>query len=206
MKRLVWCFSLTVSLGLFSWAQTAKTNTTQPKTQVKKKAATAPSTKKGPARASTQKAGTTKPAATKAGTQKTGTQAKTASRVSSSRKGVTAKRRVAPAGPPRQLTPTPDRYREIQQALVDKGYLKSEANGTWDAQSSDALRQFQNDQKLPPTGKITAASLIGLGLGPRAASSLPETVTAPGQAPAAGPVDLPPAPEVLPVPDAAPSH
>src|SRR5580698_261322 len=68
---------------------------------------------------------------------------------------------------PRQSGPTPERYREIQQALVDKGYLKSEPSGVWDAQSTDALRQFQTDQKLTPTGKITAASLIGLGLGPK---------------------------------------
>ncbi len=68
---------------------------------------------------------------------------------------------------PRQSGPTPERYREIQQALVDKGYLKSEPDGVWDAQSTDALRQFQADQKLTPNGKITAASLIGLGLGPK---------------------------------------
>jgi peptidoglycan hydrolase-like protein with peptidoglycan-binding domain len=67
----------------------------------------------------------------------------------------------------RQGGPTPERYREIQQALVDKGYLKSEPDGVWDAQSTDALRQFQADQKLNPTGKITAASLIDLGLGPK---------------------------------------
>jgi Putative peptidoglycan binding domain len=68
---------------------------------------------------------------------------------------------------PHQSGPTPERYREIQQALVEKGYLKSEPDGVWDAQSTDALRQFQTDQKLTPTGKITAASLIALGLGPK---------------------------------------
>jgi Putative peptidoglycan binding domain len=68
---------------------------------------------------------------------------------------------------PRQSGPTPERYREIQQALVEKGYLKSDPDGVWDAESADALRQFQADQKLTPNGKITAASLIGLGLGPK---------------------------------------
>jgi hypothetical protein len=71
--------------------------------------------------------------------------------------------------PVHQQTPTPDRYREIQQALVDKGYLKSGANGVWDTASSDALKQYQTEKNLPPTGKITAASLIGLGLGPKTA-------------------------------------
>jgi len=71
----------------------------------------------------------------------------------------------------RQMAPTPDRYREIQQALVDKGYLKTEPNGVWDSQSSDALKQFQTDQKLSPTGKISSASLINLGLGPKPATA-----------------------------------
>ena len=69
----------------------------------------------------------------------------------------------------RQMTPTPDRYRDIQRSLAEKGYLKSEPNGVWDAQSSDALLRFQTDQKLTPTGKISAATLIALGLGPKTA-------------------------------------
>jgi peptidoglycan hydrolase-like protein with peptidoglycan-binding domain len=118
-----------------------------------------------------------------------------------------ANRRAVPAGPPRQLTPTPDRYREIQQALIDKGYLKSEANGAWDAQSTDALQRFQNDRKLAPTGKINAASLIGLGLGPKTAGTASlAPPAAPGQTTGGGPVEVPPAPDVIPVPDAAASR
>jgi hypothetical protein len=90
----------------------------------------------------------------------------------------------------RQTAPTPDRYRDIQQALVSKGYLKSEPNGIWDTQSADALRQFQTDQKLSPTGKISSATLIGLGLGPKTsetpkpAEPQPEAApTPPGAAP-----------------------
>jgi peptidoglycan hydrolase-like protein with peptidoglycan-binding domain len=73
----------------------------------------------------------------------------------------------------RQTAPTPDRYREIQQALIAKGYLKSEATGVWDAQSSDALLQFQTDHNLSPTGKISSASLIGLGLGSKTSAPPP---------------------------------
>jgi hypothetical protein len=84
-----------------------------------------------------------------------------------------SKGRKAPAPPPafrpRQLNPTPDRYKEIQQALVDKGYLKSDPSGVWDAASTDAMQRFQTDRKLTPTGKITAAALIELGLGPKTA-------------------------------------
>jgi hypothetical protein len=67
----------------------------------------------------------------------------------------------------RQAAPSPDRYKEIQQALASKGYLKSEPSGVWDADSVAAMRQFQTDRKLDPSGKLTAASLIDLGLGPK---------------------------------------
>jgi hypothetical protein len=68
----------------------------------------------------------------------------------------------------RQTAPTPDRFKEIQTALADKGYLTpEEANGTWNESSADALKKFQADQNLESTGKINALSLIALGLGPR---------------------------------------
>jgi len=66
------------------------------------------------------------------------------------------------------LAPTADRYREIQQALVSKGYLASEeATGTWNQSSIDALKRFQTQQNLDPSGKINSMSLIALGLGPK---------------------------------------
>ena len=67
----------------------------------------------------------------------------------------------------RQMTPTPDRYREIQGALASKGYLKPEdATGTWNQTSSDAMKKFQAEQNLDSNGKINSLSLIALGLGP----------------------------------------
>jgi len=86
----------------------------------------------------------------------------------------------------KQLSPTSDRYKEIQKALADRGYLKNEPTGTWDADSKEAMRKFQNDQKLDPSGKITAASLIALGLGPKnesqtAASSITTSTSTPAQ-------------------------
>jgi hypothetical protein len=73
----------------------------------------------------------------------------------------------------RQTMPTPDRFKEIQTALADKGYLApEEANGAWDQSSADALRKFQADQNLETTGKINSLSLIALGLGPRHESAL----------------------------------
>ena len=67
-----------------------------------------------------------------------------------------------------QMAPTPARYREIQQALAAKGYLKPEqATGAWNQDSIDALKRFQAEQKIEPTGKINSLSLIALGLGPK---------------------------------------
>ncbi|MGQ9634616.1 MAG: peptidoglycan-binding domain-containing protein [Bryobacteraceae bacterium] len=83
-------------------------------------------------------------------------------------KGIASKaktqRRVRPAI---QQQPTPERYREIQQALIDRGFLEGEPTGRWDPASVEALKRFQADQQLQPTGKIDALSLIRLGLGPR---------------------------------------
>lgn len=56
---------------------------------------------------------------------------------------------------------------EIQQALIDKGYLNEPATGKWGPESADALRRFRQHQKLEPSGKLDALSLIGLGLGPK---------------------------------------
>ena len=68
----------------------------------------------------------------------------------------------------RQMSPSPDRYREIQGALASKGYLKPEdATGTWNQTSSDAMKKFQAEQNLDSNGKINSLSLIALGLGPR---------------------------------------
>jgi peptidoglycan hydrolase-like protein with peptidoglycan-binding domain len=68
----------------------------------------------------------------------------------------------------RQLAPSSDRYREIQQALASKGYLQPEqATGAWDQNSTDALKRYQAEQNLDATGKINSLSLIALGLGPK---------------------------------------
>jgi hypothetical protein len=69
-------------------------------------------------------------------------------------------------GPSYQTHPDQERYQQIQQALAAKGYFKGEANGQWGDDSVAALKQFQTERKIPNDGKISALSLIGLGLGP----------------------------------------
>lgn len=65
-----------------------------------------------------------------------------------------------------QQHPTQERYQQIQQALVDRGYMEV-ADGNWTAGSVEALKKFQHDQELNPDGKLGALSLMALGLGPR---------------------------------------
>ena len=72
----------------------------------------------------------------------------------------------------RQSQPTPDRYKEIQQALAGKGYFSGEPDGKWGQTSVDALKKFQHDQNLTEDGKIGSLSLIALGLGPKRDTSL----------------------------------
>lgn len=65
------------------------------------------------------------------------------------------------------MAPTPERYREIQQALIDKGYYEGEPSGAWGPDCTLALKRFQQDQSLQADGKLGPLTLISLGLGPR---------------------------------------
>ncbi len=94
-----------------------------------------------------------------AGSQKKST-ASPKSTKKTTKKRVVSRRRV-------QAQPTLERYQQIQQALVDRGYLQGPATGAWGPESVAALQRFQSDQKLDATGKIDALSLIRLGLGPK---------------------------------------
>jgi peptidoglycan hydrolase-like protein with peptidoglycan-binding domain len=102
---------------------------------------------------------------TKATAAKTsaGTTKGKASKTAAYRKGKTSRR------PSRsyQQAPSPERYKEIQQALASKGYLQGEPTGQWGPDSVDALKRFQTTQNLTPDGKINSLSLIALGLGPK---------------------------------------
>lgn len=126
-------------------------------TPVTKKRAAPKSTKATVAHAAPakSKAGTAKTSATKAGAAK------------STAKAGTKSKRVVARRPPAQMQPTTDRYKEIQQALADKGYFRGTPDGTWNGESVDALKRFQKDQNLDPDGKIGSLSLMALGLGPK---------------------------------------
>lgn len=113
----------------------------------KKKSSTQSANKSG-----TAKSSTAKPSATK----------KTASSKSGSKSK--SKRAAAPRG---QQRPTTERYKEIEEALASRGYLQEEPTGKWSPTAVEALRSFQADHDLPPTGRLDSLSLMQLGLGPR---------------------------------------
>jgi hypothetical protein len=58
----------------------------------------------------------------------------------------------------------PQRAREIQQALVNAGYLKSRS-GYWDARTAAAMRRFQQQHHWQTRFVPDARALAALGLG-----------------------------------------
>jgi len=164
---------LTLCLLLMSWGggaavpQTAKTT---PKA-APKKTTTAPESK--PKQSAPAKTPATSKSKTTAAKTPTASKSKTAAR----------KRKKAPPRPRTQQQPAPDRYSEIQQALIDKSYLEGPPTGVWDKKSLEAMQRFQTDQKLRATGKLDALSLIRLGLGPKRQALPPDGIATPPEAP-----------------------
>jgi hypothetical protein len=117
------------------------------------------------------------------------------------RKSTAARRRGAVPRSMAQTAPTPERYQEIQQAMVAKGYGPQAPNGVWGPEWATALKRYQQDQKLEPTGKLNSMSLLTLGLGPK--REPPAGVTAPlAPTPAGAPASPTPPPAGASVPPA----
>ena len=145
MRKILTCAAMAAMIALAWSADGAVVQSKAPakKTAAKKKTAT----RKSGVASSSKKSSTTKTASARG--KKTPV-----------RRGVTWRNR--------QMSPTADRYREIQGALAAKGFLQPEdATGSWNQASADALKKFQADQNLESSGKINSLSLIALGLGPR---------------------------------------
>jgi len=97
---------------------------------------------------------------TSAASQRPSTRRAATRRVSSKARAAAARRRRA------LLRPQPERIQEIQQALVQAGYLSAQPNGRWDDRTREAMRRYQADHGFPVTGLPEAKSLMKLGLGP----------------------------------------
>ena len=177
MRKLLY-FVLAASMALLasatqSTSQTAKKTTAKKrskKSAAAKRTTSGSASKTGKSGASASKSGA---GATKSG--KSGTAASGGTRTAASKKGA-SKRSPSKAGTKgarttwrnRQLAPSSDRYREIQNALAIRGYLDpQDATGSWGPNSVDALKRFQSSQNIDATGKIDSVSLIALGLGPK---------------------------------------
>jgi len=122
------------------------------------------SAKKTTAKKST---GKSSKSAAKAASGKQSASAKQTSSKKTSGKRVPAKTAASSYRRSTQREPAPDRYKEIQQSLADKGYFAGSVNGTWNSDSVDALKRFQRDQNIGDDGKLGSLSLIALGLGPK---------------------------------------
>lgn len=112
-----------------------------------------------------KKAAGKKSGAKKTAVKKSTARKSTAKKSAASRKGAAKKKTSSWRSG--QMKPTPERYREIQDALARKGFLEGPGTGTWDAVSVEALKRFQAGQGLKADGKIDSLSLIALGLGPK---------------------------------------
>jgi len=137
-----------------SAAKTSKTNPSKTKSTKKASGKSSPSGKSAASKSSSAK----KSSGKKGSTAAKGTSKKSVA----GKRGVTAK--AVPRG---QQSPSTDRITEIQKALIERGYGKGEPTGTWGPDSAEALRKFQEDNKINPTGKLNSMSLIHLGLGPK---------------------------------------
>jgi peptidoglycan hydrolase-like protein with peptidoglycan-binding domain len=134
--------------------------------------------KSAPARVSAAKRKVIKPAAKRPGAKAGAVRTAAAARKSKSKKPVRTRtaRRVY------QTAPAPERYQEIQVALAARGYFTGQPDGAWGPDSIEALKRFQKDQNLAPSGKLNSVSLIALGLGPKrnlAAGAGPDPNTLP---------------------------
>jgi len=150
--------------SIASLAIAADTSSKKAATPVQKAPATTAQTKKVAPPPTTASKAPAKPQGTARATTG-GTASRTPNRTATAYRRNTYRAPVRRSYAPQQ--PTSDRYREIQDALVAKGYLQTQPSGVWDKDSLDAMQRFQQDQKLEPTGKLTARSLVALGLGPK---------------------------------------
>ena len=157
---------LAFSAALSVWAATPAS---KGKTAAKKSAAK--KSKKSAAKSSTSVSKGSAPR--KAASGKKSAAAKQASSKKSSGKRTSAK--TAPSSYRRstQREPDTERYKEIQQSLADKGYFSGPVNGTWTADSVEALKRFQRDENIGDDGKLGSLSLIALGLGPKRGAEKP---------------------------------
>lgn len=153
MRPIAIVIALAFSTALAVWAATPSP---KGKSSAKKTTAKKSTKSKSSKSASKQVSSGKQSASTKQATSK-----KTSGKHASAKQAASSYRRSS------QREPDAERYKEIQQSLADKGYFAGPVNGTWNADSVQALKRFQRDQNIGDDGKLGSLSLIALGLGPK---------------------------------------
>lgn len=73
---------------------------------------------------------------------------------------------------PREREPrTQHLIRSVQQALADLGYVVGAASGQMNDDTARAIREFEQEQTLPPTGRISATLITRLNRASKASGS-----------------------------------
>jgi peptidoglycan hydrolase-like protein with peptidoglycan-binding domain len=73
---------------------------------------------------------------------------------------------------PREREPrTQHLIRSVQQALADLGYVVGSASGQMNDDTARAIREFEQEQTLPPTGRISATLMTRLTRASKASGS-----------------------------------
>jgi peptidoglycan hydrolase-like protein with peptidoglycan-binding domain len=138
---------------------------------VQKKQQPSPKSPSSSKSTSSKKPATSKKAGTPAKTvRRNPNSTKTTARKTASKRVRTtrsARQKRVPSWRRGQQEPATERYQEIQQALIDRGYLQAPVPAKWGPESVEALKRFQQDQKLEASGKLDSLSVISLGLGPK---------------------------------------
>ena len=57
---------------------------------------------------------------------------------------------------------TKDQIKEAQQGLAKAGFYKGTATGVWNKDTKHALKEFQKENKLPVTGRLSDSVLVKL--------------------------------------------
>lgn len=154
-KAIVVVIAFTTAVAVWAATPASKSKSIK-KTTAKKSTSKSKSSKSAPKTVTSGK----QPASTKQASSK-----RTAGKRTSAKKVTSSYRRSI------QKEPAPERYREIQQSLAEKGYFAGSVNGAWGSDSVDALKRFQRDQHIDDDGKLGSLSLIALGLGPKRGAS-----------------------------------
>jgi Putative peptidoglycan binding domain len=58
----------------------------------------------------------------------------------------------------------PAQIRELRQSLNDKGFRVGDVDGEWGPHTADALKKFQESNKMPSSGQLNANTITALGL------------------------------------------